>query len=116
MRRERDSRGRFIRGRSLIPTIPLTPPRPRSNTLPSQTHIPYYTSHRLPEVLRLDIQSVRYPTSSTKAILEEDPRTSTEGITFFTSTGEYIPAEELQIPSEEEEEEFFFNILLILKN
>ena len=115
MRRERDSRGRFIRGRSLIPTTPLTPPRPRSSTPPTQPHIPYYTGHRLPEVSRSDIQSGRSPISSTEAILEEeeDPRTPVGGITFFTSTGEYIPAEELEIPSEEEEEESFFNIPLI---
>ena len=114
MRRERDSRGRFIRGRSLIPTTPLTPPRPRSSTPPTQTHIPYYTGHRLPEVSRSDIPSGRSPTSSTEAILEEeDPRTPTEGITFFTSKMEYILAKELQIPSEEEEEDYFFNIPLI---
>ena len=119
MRRERDSRGRFIaRGRSLIPITPLTPPRPRSSTPPSQTHIPYFTGHRLPEVLRSNIQSGGSPTSSTEAILEEeDPRTPIEGVTFFTSIGEYILAEELEIPSEEEEEEEeeepFFNIPLI---
>ena len=94
MRSERDPRGRFVRGRSLIPTTPLTPPRPRSNTPPTQTHIPYYTGHRLPEVSRSDIPSGRSPTSSTEAILEEeDPRTPTKGITFFTSTREYILAE-----------------------
>ena len=115
MHRERDSRGRFIvRGGSLIPTTPLTPPRSRSATPPSQTHIPYFTRHRLPEALRLEIQSRGSPTSSTKAVLEEeDPRSPTEGVTFFTSTGEHILAEELEIPSEEEEEENFFNIPLI---
>ena len=94
MHRERDSRGRFIRDRSLIPTTPLTPLR-QSSTPPTQTHIPYYTGHRLPEFLRSDIQSGRSPTSSTEAILEEeeDPRVPAGGITFFTSTGEYIPVE-----------------------
>ena len=115
MRRERDSRGRFIaRGRSLIPTTPLTPPRLRSDTPPSQTHIPYFTSHRLPEVLRSEIQLGGSPTSSTEAVLEEeDPRSPIEGVTFFTSTGEHILAKELEIPSGEEEEEPFFNIPLI---
>ena len=92
----------------------LTPPRPRSITPPTQTHIPYYTGHNLLEVSRIDIPSGRSPTSSTEAILkEEDPRTPKEGITFFTSTGEYIPVEELEIPSEEEEEDNLFNIPLI---
>ena len=114
MRRERDSRGIFIRGRSLIPTTPLTPPIPRRSTPPNKTHIPYYTSDRLLEVSRSDIPSRRSPTSSTEAILEEeDPRNPTKGITFFTSTGEYIPAEESKIPSEKEEEQYFFNIPLI---
>ena len=103
MRRERDSRGRFIRGRSLIPTTPLTPPRPRSSTPPTQTHITYYIVYRLLEVSRTYIPSGISPTSSTKVVLkEEDPRTPTEGVKFFTSTGEYIPAEELKFPSEEE--------------
>ena len=64
MRRERDSRGRFVaRGRILIPTTLLTPPRPRSATPPSQTHIPFL-KHRLPEVLRLEIMPRDSPTSS----------------------------------------------------
>ena len=115
MRRDRGSRGRFIaRGRSLIPTTPLTPPRPRSSTPPTQTHIPYYSGHRLPKVSKSDIQSGRSPTSSTEAVIEEeDPRTHTVGVTFFTSIGEYILVEELEITSEEEEEEYFFNIPLI---
>ena len=50
MRRERDSRGRFIvRGMRSIPTTPPTPPRLRRDTPPSQAHIP---SHRPPKVLR----------------------------------------------------------------
>ena len=115
MHRERDSRGRFIAtGRSLIPTTPLTPPRPRSITPPSQTHIPYCIGHRLPEVLRSYIQLGGSPTSSTETILEEeDPRIPTERVTFFTSTGEHILTEELEIPSEEEEEDPFINIPLI---
>ena len=91
MCRERDSRGRFVaRGRSLIYTTPLTPPRPRSATPPYQTHIPFFTSrHRLPEVLRSEIQPGDSPTSSTVAFLEEeDPRSPTKGVNFFTSTGE----------------------------
>ena len=89
MSRERDSMVRFIaRGRSLIPTTPLTPPRLRSDTPPSKTHIPYFTSHILLEVLRSEIQLRWSPTSSTEAVLEEeDPRSPTEGVTFFTSTG-----------------------------
>ena len=115
MCRERDSRGRFIaRGRSLIPTSPLTPPRLRSDTPPSQTHIPYFTSHRLLEVLRSKIQLGGSPTSSTEAVLEdEDPISPTKGVTFFTSTGQHILAEELEIPSGGEEEDPFFNIPLI---
>ena len=115
MRRERDFRGRFIaRARSVIPATPLTPPRPRSATPPSQTHIPFFTTrHRLPEVLRSEIHPGYSPNSSTGAILEEeDPRSPTEGVTFFTSTGEHILAQELEIPSEEEGENFF-NIPLI---
>ena len=72
MHRERDSRGRFIRGRSLIPTTPLTPPRPRSITPPYQTHIPYFTGHRILEVLRFDIHLGGSPTSSIEAILVEE--------------------------------------------
>ena len=95
MHRERDSRSRFIaRGKSLIPKTPLTPPRPQSDTPPSQTHIPYFTRHRLPEVLRSKIQLRGSPTSSTEAVLEdEDPISPTKGVTFFTSTGQHILAE-----------------------
>ena len=115
MRRERDSRGRFIvRGRSLIPATPLTPLRPQSATPPSQTHIPFFTTrHRLPEVLRSEIQAGDSSTSSTEVVLEEeDPISPTERVTLFTSTGQHILAQELEIPSEEEEETFF-NIPLI---
>jgi len=73
MCRERDSKGRFIaRGRSSIPTTPPTPPRLRRDTPPSQTHIPHFTSHRLPKVLRSEIQLRGSPTSSTEAVLEEE--------------------------------------------
>ena len=45
MRRERDSRGRFVaRGRRLIPTTLLTPSRPRSATPSTQTRIPFLTN------------------------------------------------------------------------
>ena len=100
MRRERDSRGRFIaRGRSSIPTTPLTPPRIRRDTPPAQAHTP---SHITPKVLRSEIQSRGSPTSSTKAVLQEENLGSpTEGVAFFTSTGEHILVEELRIPSEE---------------
>ena len=112
MHRERDSRGRFIaRGRSSIPTTPPNPPRIRRDTPPSQAHTP---SHRTPEVLRSEIQSKGSPTSSTKAVLEEENLGSpTEGVAFFTSTGEHILVEELRIPSEEEEVEPLSHIPLI---
>jgi len=112
MRRERDSRGRFIaRGRSSIPTTPFTSPRLRRDTPPYQIHIP---SHRPPEVLRSEIQSRGYPTSSTEVVLEEENLGSpTEGVAFFTSTGEHILAKELEIPSGEGEVEPFFHIPLI---
>ena len=102
MLRERDSRGIFIaRGRSSIPTTPPTPPRLRRDTPPSQAHNP---SHITPEVLRSEIQSRRSPTSSVEAVLEEENLGSpTEGVAFFTSTGEHILVEELRIPSDEEE-------------
>ena len=42
MCRDRDSRGRFVgRGISLIPTNPLTSPRLRESTPPTQTRIPF---------------------------------------------------------------------------
>ena len=112
MHRERDSRGRFIvRGRSSIPTTPPTPPRLRRDTPPYQTHIP---SHRPPEVLRSEIQSRGSPTSSTEAVLEEKNLGSpTKGLAFFTSTGEHILVEELEIPRGDEEVEPFFHIPLI---
>ena len=105
MRRERDSRGRFIaRGRSSIPITPHTPPRLRRDTPPSETHIPHFTSHRLPEVLRSEIQLRGSPTSSTEAVLEEENLGSpTKRVTFFTSIGEHILGEELEIPSGEGE-------------
>ena len=94
MHRERDSRGRFIRSRSLIPRTPLVPPRPRGSTPPTQTHIPYFIDHIIPEDLRSDIPSERPSTSSTEPVLEEDSRTSTRDINFSTSTGESTMAEE----------------------
>jgi len=112
MCRERDSRGRFIAiGRSSIPTTPPTPPRLRRDTPPSQTHI---HSHRDPEVLRLEIQSRGSPTSSTEVVLaDENLRSPTEGVAFFTSTRGNILVEELSIPSGEEEVEPLFHIPLI---
>lgn len=85
----------------MIPTTPLTPPRPRSTTKPSETHIPFVTSrHILPEVLRSEIQLGDSQNSSTEAVLEEEyPKSPTEGVTFFTSTWEHILAQELEIPS-----------------
>ena len=70
MHRERDSRVRFVsRGLSSIPTSPLTPPQPRSATPSIQTHITSILAiHRLPEVLRYEIQPKDSPTSSIEAI------------------------------------------------
>ena len=112
MRRERDSRGRFIaRGKSSIPTTPPTPPRLRRYTPPSQAYIP---RHGPLEVLWSEIQSRGSPTSSTEAILEEENLGSpTEGVAFFTSIGEHILVEELIITSGEEELEPLFHIPLI---
>ena len=94
MRRERDSRGRFIRSKSLIPRTPVVPPRPRGSTPPTQTYIPYYTDHRLPEDLRSDIPSEIPSTSSTEPVLEEDSRIPIRDINFSTSTEESTMAEE----------------------
>ena len=93
MRRERDSRGRFI-SRSLIPRTPLLPPRPRGSTPPTQTHIPYFTDHILLEDLRSDTPSERLSTPPTEPVLEEDSRTPARDIKFSTSTGESTMAEE----------------------
>ena len=82
MHREKYSRGRFVgRGKSLIPTSPITPPQPRSATPSTQTHIPSIAGrHRLPELLRYEIQPKDSPTSLTEAIIEEeDPTSPTEG-------------------------------------
>lgn len=78
MHRKRDYRGRFVgRGKTLIPTSSLTPPWPRSATPPTQTHIPSFASkHKLPEVLRSEIQPRDSPTSSAEAIIEEEDPTS----------------------------------------
>jgi len=75
MHRERDSRGRFVgRGKSLSPTTSLTPPQPRTATPPTQTRILSITGkHKLPEVLRSEIQLRDSPNSLTEVILEEDP-------------------------------------------
>ena len=112
MHREGDSRGKFIaRGRSSIPTTPPTPPRTRRDTPPSQDHT---SSHKTPEVLRLEIQSKGSPISSTEAVLKEKNLGSPiEGVAFFTSIGENILVEELGIPSEEEEIEPLSHIPLI---
>ena len=57
MRRDRDSRGRFIssRSRNLIPRTPLVSPRPRASTPSTQTHIPSFTDPGLLEDLRSPI-------------------------------------------------------------
>ena len=112
MHRERDSRGRFIaRGRSSIPTTPPTPPRTRRDTPPYQAHT---LSHRTHKILRSEISSKEYPTSSTEVVLQEKNLGSpTAGVAFFTSTREHILVEELGIPGEEEEVETLSDIQLI---
>ena len=94
MRRERDSRGRFIRSRSLIPRTPLVSPRPRANTPPTQTHIPSFTDPRLPENLRSDIPLERPSTLSIEPVIEEDSGTPARDIKFPTSTEESTMVEE----------------------
>ena len=84
MHRERDSRGRFIRIRSLIPRTPLVSPRPRASTPPTQTHIPSFTDPIIPEDLRADIPLERPSTSSTKPVLEEDSKTPARDTNFST--------------------------------
>ena len=70
--------------------------------------------HRLPEVLRYEIQPKDSPTSSTESVVDEEDYTSTtEGVIFLSSTREQILGQELEIPGEEEEEETYFNIPLI---
>lgn len=116
MHRERDYRGRFVgRGKSLIPTSSLTPPRPRSATPPTQTLIPSFSGkHKFLGALRSKIQRRDSPASSTKAIIEEeDPTSSIEGVIFLSSTREKLLGQELEIPNEEEEEENYFNLPLI---
>ena len=109
MRRDRDSRGRFVgRGRSSIPTNPLTPPRPRESTSPTQTRIPFRGQQRLLEISRSEIQSRTSPTSSTEVVIEENPTSPTTGVIFLSSTGEQILGEKLEVPSEEEEQETYF--------
>ena len=94
MCRDRDSRGRFVgRGRSSIPTNPLTPLRPRESTPPTQTRIPFRGQQRLPEISRLEIQSRTSPTSSTEVVIEEDPTSPTIGVIFLSSTDEQILGE-----------------------
>jgi len=93
MHRERDSRGRFVgKDRSLIPTSSLTPPRPRSATPSAQTHIPSIVGiHKLPRVLRSEIQPRDSPSSWTEAIIEEEDATSpTKGAFFLSSIGEQL--------------------------
>lgn len=113
MHRERDSRGRFVsRGRSSIPTSPLTLARPRSATPSTDTHIPSFAGrHRLPEVHRSEIQPRDSPTSSIETVVEE-PTSPTKGVIFLSSTGEQLLRQELKVPSEEEEETYF-NIPLV---
>jgi len=114
MRRDRDSRGRFVgQGRSLIPTNPLTSPRFRDSTPPTQTRIPIGSRKRLPEVSRLEIQSRTSPTSSTEAVIEENPISPTTGVIFLSSIGEQILGEELEVLSEEGEQETYFEQPLI---
>lgn len=51
MCRNIDSRGRFVgRGRSLIPTSPLTSPPFQESTQPTQTQIPFIGWKTLPEI------------------------------------------------------------------
>ena len=94
MRRERDSRGIFIRSRSLIPKTPLVSPRRRASTSSTQTHIPSFTNPRLSEDLRSDIPLERPSTSSTKPVLEEDSKTPARDLNFSTSTRESTMAKE----------------------
>ena len=84
-----------------------------SNFQPTQTRIPFIGQQRHPEVLRLEIQYRTSPTSSTEAIIEEDPTSLTTRMVFLSSTGEQILGEELEIPHEEEEEETHFDYPLI---
>lgn len=91
MHRERDSIGRFTsRGRNPIPTLALTPPQLRSDTLSTQTHIPSIAGrYRLPEVHKYEIQPKYSPTSSTRAVIEEEyPTSPIEVVTFLSSTRE----------------------------
>ena len=94
MCRERDSRGRFIRGRIFIPRTRLVSPRPRTNTPPTQTHIPSFTDPRLPEELRLDIPLEIPSTLPIEPVLEEDSGTPARGINFSIYTEESTMAEE----------------------
>ena len=77
MRRERDSRGRFISSRNgnLIPRSPLVSPKPRASTPSTQTHIPSFTDPGLLEDIKSDIPLEKPSTTSTEPALEEDLKT-----------------------------------------
>ena len=78
MHRDRDSRGRFVgQGRSLIPKNPLTSPRFRESTPPTQTRIPFIGRQRFLEISRSEIQSRTSSASSTEAVIEENPTSPT---------------------------------------
>jgi len=115
MHRERDSRGRFVGKGKILITTSLAPLWPRSATPPTQTRIPSIVGkHKLPEVLRYEIQPRDSPTSSTKAIIEDkDPISTTTRVIFLSSTREKLLAQELEAPTKEEEEEAYFNKPLI---
>jgi hypothetical protein len=90
MRRERDSRGRFIssRGRSLISRTPLVSSRSRTSTPSTQTHLPSFTDPGLLEDLRSPIPLEKPSTSFTEPAIEKDPKTFVEDTNLSTSTGE----------------------------
>ena len=96
MRRERDSRGRFIssRGRSLTSRTPLVSSRSRASTPSTQTHLPSFTDPGLLEDLRSPIPLKKPSTPSTEPAIEEDPKTFVEDTNFSTSIGESTMAEE----------------------
>jgi len=94
MHRKRDSRGRFIaRRKSSIFTIPTTS-RNRQDTPPSQTHTP---SLRIPRIQGVAAKLEDSPTSSTKTDLGEE--------LLFTSIGQPIAIEEVELPRKEDEVE-----------
>ena len=96
MRRERDSRGRFIssRGRSLISRTPLVSSRSRASTPLTQTHLPSSFDPGLLEDLRSNIPLEKPSTSSTEPAIEEDLKTPVRNTNLSTSTGESTMAEE----------------------